>query len=121
MITGVIGAVLGTVLGLALGAALADAFTRSQHATVTIPPTRIAVYIVATAAAGVLAAIAPARRAARLNVLDAIAAERAHFAGDVSRPRGIGLARAQRRRPRGGRPVSSAPRRGGPCRGEIRP
>jgi len=75
MIIAVIGAVLGTVLGLALGAALADAFTRSQQATVTIPPTRIAVYIVATAAAGVLAAIAPARRAARLNVLDAIAAE----------------------------------------------
>jgi len=75
MIIAVIGAVLGTVLGLALGAALADAFTRSQQATVTIPPIRIAVYIVATAAAGVLAAIAPARRAARLNVLDAIAAE----------------------------------------------
>jgi ABC-type lipoprotein release transport system permease subunit len=55
--------------------ALAEAFTRSQQATVSIPVTQIAAYVVATALAGVLAAIAPARRAARLNILEAIAAE----------------------------------------------
>ena len=75
MIIAVIGAVLGSALGLALGAALADAFTRSQQATVSIPVTQIAAYIAATAVVGVLAAIAPARRAARLNVLQAIAAD----------------------------------------------
>jgi len=75
VIIAVIGAVLGSALGLALGAALADAFTRSQQATISIPATQIAAYIVATAAAGVLAAIAPARRAARLNVLEAITAD----------------------------------------------
>ena len=75
VIVAVIGAVLGSALGLALGATLAEAFTRSQQATVSIPVTQIAVYIVVTALAGVLAAIAPARRAARLNVLEAIAAE----------------------------------------------
>jgi putative ABC transport system permease protein len=71
----VIIAVLGSALGLALGATLAEAFTRSQQATVSIPVTQIGAYVVATALAGVLAAIAPARRAARLNVLEAIAAE----------------------------------------------
>jgi putative ABC transport system permease protein len=75
VIIAVIGAVLGSALGLALGAALADAFTRSQQGTVSIPATQIAAYIAATAVAGVLAAIAPARRAARLNVLEASAAD----------------------------------------------
>ncbi len=75
VIIAVIGAVLGSALGLALGAALADAFTRSQQTTVSIPATQIAAYIATTAVAGVLAAIAPARRAARLNVLEAIAAD----------------------------------------------
>jgi putative ABC transport system permease protein len=75
VIIAVMGAVLGSALGLAFGAALAEAFTRSQQATVSIPVTQIAAYIVVTALAGVLAAIAPARRAARLNILEAIAAE----------------------------------------------
>ena len=75
VIIAVIGAVLGSVLGLALGAALADAFTRTQQATVSIPATQIAAYIAATAVAGVLAAITPARRAARLNILEAINAD----------------------------------------------
>lgn len=73
VIIAVIGAVLGTALGLALGTSLASTFTRP--ATVAIPVTQIAIYIVATAVAGVLAAIAPARRAARLDVLAAIAAD----------------------------------------------
>ena len=73
VIIAVIGAVLGTVLGLALGAALAGTFTRP--ATVAIPAAQIAIYIVATAAAGILAAIAPARRAARLDLLAALAAD----------------------------------------------
>ncbi len=75
VIIAVIGAVLGTVLGVGLGAALADAFTRAQRATVVINGGQIAIYVAAAAVAGVLAAIAPARSAARLNVLAAIAAE----------------------------------------------
>ncbi len=75
VIIAVIGAVLGTVLGLGLGAALAAALTRSQHATVVIPVAQLVIYIIAAAVAGVLAAIAPARRAARLNILHAIAAD----------------------------------------------
>jgi len=75
LIIAVIGAVLGTALGLGLGAALAAAFTRSQQLTVVIPARQILLYLVAAALAGLLAAIAPARRAARMNMLAAIAAE----------------------------------------------
>jgi putative ABC transport system permease protein len=75
VIIAVIGGVLGSAIGLALGAALADAVTRSQQATISIPATQIGAYIAATAAVGILAAIFPARRAARLNVLKAIAAD----------------------------------------------
>jgi len=75
VIIAVIGAVLGTALGLGLGTALADAVTKSQQATVAIPAGQLVIYILATAAAGVLASVAPARRAARLNMLAAIAAE----------------------------------------------
>ena len=70
-----IGAVLGVVLGLALGSALAVALTRSQGVTVVLPAGQILFYAVAAVLAGLLAAIAPARRAARTNLLAAIAAE----------------------------------------------
>jgi putative ABC transport system permease protein len=75
VIVAVIGALLGTALGVGLGAALAAAFTRSQQTTVVIPGGQIAVYVIAAAVAGLLAAIAPARRAARMNMLTAIATE----------------------------------------------
>lgn len=75
VIIAVIGAVLGTALGLALGTALAASFTRSQGLTVTIPAGRLLIYVVAAVLAGLLAAIAPARRAATMNMLQAIAAE----------------------------------------------
>jgi putative ABC transport system permease protein len=73
VIIAVIGAVLGTVLGLGLGAALAAAVT--HQAAVSVPGGQLVIYILVTAAAGVLASIAPARRAARLDMLTAIAAE----------------------------------------------
>jgi putative ABC transport system permease protein len=75
VIIAVIGAALGAALGLGLGAAMAAAFTRSQQLTVVIPASQIVLYIVAAGLASLLAAIAPARRAARMNILAAIAAE----------------------------------------------
>jgi putative ABC transport system permease protein len=71
----VIGAVLGIVMGLGLGCALAYAVTRAQQATVVIPGPQMVAFVAAAAFAGVLASVTPARRASRLNVLDAIAAE----------------------------------------------
>jgi putative ABC transport system permease protein len=75
VIIAVIGALLGTAVGLSLGSALAAAFTRSQQLTVVIPATQIAFYIAAAAIAGLVAAIAPARHAARMNMLAAIVAD----------------------------------------------
>jgi putative ABC transport system permease protein len=75
LIIGGIGAALGTALGLGLGAALAAAFTRSQQLTVLIPAGQIVIYAVAAAFAGLLAAIGPARRAARMNMLAAMTTE----------------------------------------------
>jgi len=74
-IIAVIGAALGIALGLGLGAALAYAVTRSQQPTVVIPVAQLVVFAVAAVLAGVLASVAPARRAAKLNMLDAIASE----------------------------------------------
>jgi putative ABC transport system permease protein len=75
MIISAIGALLGVILGVGLGAALAAALTKSEQLTVAIPVGQLIVYVVATAAVGVLASIGPARRAARLDMLTAIAAE----------------------------------------------
>jgi putative ABC transport system permease protein len=75
LIIGGIGAALGTALGLGLGVALAAAFTRSQRLTVVIPARQIVIYAVAAAFAGLLAAIGPARRAARMNMVAAMATE----------------------------------------------
>ncbi len=74
----VITALLGAVLGLVLGVIFAIAMTpplADQGLKISIPvPTLIALVVLA-GIAGVLAAIAPARRAARLDVLEALAYE----------------------------------------------
>jgi putative ABC transport system permease protein len=70
-----VGAVLGIALGLGLGCALAYAVTRSQQPTVVVSPAQLVIFGIAAALAGVLASVAPARRAARLDMLAAIASE----------------------------------------------
>jgi putative ABC transport system permease protein len=70
-----VGAVLGIALGLGLGCALAYAVTRAQQPTVVVSPAQLVLFALAAGLAGVLASVAPARRAARLNMLAAIAAE----------------------------------------------
>lgn len=67
----VIGIVIGTLMGLALVASL-----RQQGITETaVPVTRLILFLVLAAVLGLLAASWPARRAARLDVLAAIAAQ----------------------------------------------
>ncbi len=74
VITALIGAVLGTVVGLFFGwlvmRPLAD-----DGFSFTLPVGTILVLLVLSAVAGVVAAIGPARRATRVNVLDALAYE----------------------------------------------
>jgi len=76
MIIALLGALLGIVLGVGLGSALAAALTRGNGtAVVSIPGAQLLFYLFGAGLAGVVAAIAPARRAARLNMLAAIASE----------------------------------------------
>jgi putative ABC transport system permease protein len=76
VVLAVFGCVLGILLGVGLGAAISAALIdRSFLTTIAIPWTRLVIFVVIAVVAGVLAALWPARRAARLNVLRAIAYE----------------------------------------------
>ncbi len=68
---GVLGVALGTVLGSAAVVVIPDTFIR----TVDIPVAELLQYLAVAAIAGIGAAIVPARRAAQLNVLEAISSE----------------------------------------------
>ena len=68
---GLMGVAVGTVLGVAGSLATPDSFIT----TVDVPFATLAVYIVVAGLAGLLAAVLPARRAGRMNILDAIAHE----------------------------------------------
>jgi putative ABC transport system permease protein len=74
VITAVIGAVLGTVLGIAF-AAIVSRPLASQGFAFTLPVGTLALLLVLAALAGVLAAIQPARRAAKVDVLRAVTTE----------------------------------------------
>jgi putative ABC transport system permease protein len=67
------GAVLGLLVGSAFGWALVRALRDQGITELAVPGARLAVVVVVAAAAGVLAAALPARRAARLDVLQAVA------------------------------------------------
>jgi putative ABC transport system permease protein len=70
-------ALFGTALGLAIGTffgwAIVRALADQGFTTFTVPVAQLAVVTLIAAVAGVVASILPARRAARLDVLDAIA------------------------------------------------
>lgn len=69
------GAVLGVALGLALGAAVRASLAEDGISVFAVPVTLVVTVLVLSAIVGVLAALAPARRASKMNVLDAIATE----------------------------------------------
>jgi len=72
----VITSLIGGVLGIVVGAILAVLFTQPlDNFTLTIPWVSLILLFVLAGVAGVGAAILPARRAARLDVLDALAYE----------------------------------------------
>ncbi|HEU4513719.1 MAG TPA: FtsX-like permease family protein [Nocardioidaceae bacterium] len=75
VIVAVLGAVLGVVMGIAFGVALQTAIADEGIDVLAIPWGRLSVFIVVAALVGVLAAVFPARRAARLDVLRAISTE----------------------------------------------
>jgi putative ABC transport system permease protein len=74
VITALLGAGLGIALGLGLAAIVTSVFS-DEGLTFAIPAGSLVALTVVAGVAGVLAAIAPARRAARLDVLTALAYE----------------------------------------------
>jgi putative ABC transport system permease protein len=72
VITALIGAAIGIVLGIVLAALL---IARVDFLVFSFPTTQVIVFVVASIIVGLVAAIFPARRAAKLNPLEAIAYE----------------------------------------------
>jgi putative ABC transport system permease protein len=71
----VLGAVLGVVMGLVFGFVLQRAVADQGITDLAIPGWSLAIFVVLAGVVGVLAAVLPARRAAKLNVLRAITTE----------------------------------------------
>ncbi|MGI8983384.1 MAG: ABC transporter permease [Acidimicrobiales bacterium] len=75
VIIAVMGALLGLGVGVLFGYAVVLALADEGIATVVVPASQLFTYVVLAGIAGVVAAVFPARRAARLDVLAAISYE----------------------------------------------
>jgi putative ABC transport system permease protein len=71
IVTSLIGGVLGIAVGIFLGLLIIKAL-KDQGLIYAVPVGTLVVFVLATILIGILAAIFPARRAARLNVLEAL-------------------------------------------------
>ncbi|MBB4914614.1 ABC transporter permease [Streptosporangium saharense] len=72
LILGLIGALVGVVLGITFGWAAAR--TATSDVVFTVPVPQVLAFVALSGLAGVLAAVLPARKAARASVVDALAA-----------------------------------------------
>jgi len=68
----VLGAVLGIAMGLIFGVVLQQALAEQGITDLAVPVWQLVAFVVVAAVVGVLAAVLPARRAARLDILRAI-------------------------------------------------
>jgi len=75
VIIAIFGAILGILTGIFLGWTVVRSLSDEGLESFTIPWGQLVIYIVIAGIAGVIAAIYPARKAARLNILEAIAYE----------------------------------------------
>ena len=75
VLLGVMGAVIGVAFGIGFGWATGRAFLRTQDVAVSFPFLRIAAYVLLAGLAALLASLIPARRAARLPVVEGLAPE----------------------------------------------
>ncbi|WP_430784364.1 ABC transporter permease [Actinoplanes sp. G11-F43] len=73
VVIAVFGALLGVAVGAGMGSAVAKAMENDGITQIVLPWARMATYLGLAALVGVIAAVVPAIRAARLNVLGAIA------------------------------------------------
>jgi putative ABC transport system permease protein len=70
---GVMGAALGVAAGVYLGWAMVTALDSQGFTELALPGARLVLFVVAGVAVGIVAAIGPARRASRADVLEAVA------------------------------------------------
>jgi putative ABC transport system permease protein len=75
MVISVFGALLGVAVGGGLGAAVVESLRDEGFSALVFPWGQMALYVALAVPVGVVAAVLPAIRAARVNVLDAIAYE----------------------------------------------
>jgi len=75
VILAIFGAVIGIVVGTLMGIALVSALRKQGVTDTVVPVSNLVIFLVLAALLGLLAASWPARRAARLDVLAAIATE----------------------------------------------
>jgi putative ABC transport system permease protein len=75
VIIAVLGAILGMLVGVFFGWAMVRALASKGFGELTVPAGQLVAYVVLAGVAGVLAAILPGRRAARVDMLRAIATE----------------------------------------------
>ncbi|PIE21331.1 MAG: hypothetical protein CSA64_02655 [Arachnia propionica] len=75
VIISLIGTVIGLVIGLVAGHAIVMVLNDAGVTQVTIPWVQLLVFLVVAVVFGLVAALVPSQRAAKLNVLDAIAVE----------------------------------------------
>jgi putative ABC transport system permease protein len=75
VLTSLYGAVVGVAVGLVLGYVIIVALRDQGLTRYVVPVNAIVVIVVAAFVVGVLAAVLPARRATRLDILDSIAAD----------------------------------------------
>ena len=75
VVISLIGALAGAALGIGLGLALSQALADEGIKAISIPGLQVALYVALAAVAGVLAAVGPARSAAKVDVLKAVVAD----------------------------------------------
>ena len=75
VVISVFGAIIGIVMGTGLGIALVASLRQQGVNDLAVPTTDLVLFLVLSAILGLVAATWPARRAAKLDVLAAIATE----------------------------------------------
>ncbi len=75
IIIALFGAVVGIVVGTGLGLAMSSSLRNSGVTSLAVPIPTLVIFLILSALLGLGAASWPARRAAKLDVLQAIAAE----------------------------------------------